>query len=62
MQGFWSEINGATLQDLMYNTGTNYEAMSKAISMRGAGQLAGSILGKKKDLQSLGIITLPLDQ
>ena len=44
-QGFWSEINGATLQDLMYKTSSTYEAMSTAISMRGAGSLAGSVLG-----------------
>ena len=29
----------------MYKTSSDYEAMSKAISMRGAGGLAGSILG-----------------
>ncbi|XP_067936877.1 sodium-dependent glucose transporter 1B-like [Watersipora subatra] len=43
--GLWSEVNGATLQDLMYITHSNYEIISRAISMRGTGNLAGALLG-----------------
>jgi len=44
-QGFWSEVNGATFQDLMFLTSSNYETLSRAISMRGAGGLCGCLLG-----------------
>jgi len=43
--GLWSEVNGATFQDLMFKNSATYASMSNAISMRGAGGLAGSILG-----------------
>jgi len=43
-QGFWSEVNGATFQDLMFLTSSNYETLSRAISMRGAGGLCGCLL------------------
>lgn len=45
LQGLWSEINGATQHDLKFKTNSGYELMSRAISMRGAGGLCGSILG-----------------
>jgi len=33
----WSEVNGATFQDLMSLTNSNYGALSQAISMKGVG-------------------------
>ncbi|KAF6020833.1 hypothetical protein EB796_020870 [Bugula neritina] len=41
----WSEINGATFQDLMSLTNSNYGALSQAISMKCVGCLSGCILG-----------------
>ena len=46
LQGLWAEINGPTLPDLVYRMNSDYEIVSRAISMRGAGNLAGSILGQ----------------
>jgi len=52
-QGLWSEVNGATFQDLMSLTNSNYGALSQAISMKGVGGLCGCFLGKTLHLNLL---------
>ena len=39
------EINGATLKDLVYKTGADYESVTGAVSGRSVGKFVGSLLG-----------------
>ena len=44
-QGLFLEVIGPTLQDIMHVTDSSYSSISNAMSMRGAGLVAGSALG-----------------
>ena len=37
------EVSGAALQDLMYRTNSDYDDISLALSLRGYGQVIGSL-------------------